>query len=58
MQLYFQAFDECNNLESIFKLINIVGSILERSLIKEEFTGKYKHILDMLHSELDTAQVL
>ncbi|KAK6645275.1 hypothetical protein RUM43_001551 [Polyplax serrata] len=53
-----QAFDDCHNLESTLKLINIVGSILERPLIKEEFTAKYKRILDFLVEELNTCEEL
>lgn len=69
-----QAFEDCSNLESIFKvwkgiiyeiftllwrfqLISIVGSVLERPLIKAEFTNKYTKILDMLRAEISTAEV-
>jgi dynein heavy chain len=41
----------------LFQLIEIVGSVLERPLIKEEFTGKYDAILGMLDKELITAEV-
>ncbi|XP_075210990.1 dynein heavy chain at 93AB [Lycorma delicatula] len=51
-----QAFDDCSNLESVFKLIEIVGSVLERPLIKEEFTGKYQLIVAMLEKEIKTAE--
>lgn len=47
-----QAFDDCHNLESVFKLINIVGSVLDRPKIKEEFTNKYSDILKMLDEEI------
>nr|CAD7428767.1 unnamed protein product [Timema monikensis] len=70
-----QAFDDCCNLESVFKdlcgeltweaqllngamLIEIVGSVLDRPLIKDEFTGKYKYIVEMLEVELATTQSL
>lgn len=52
-----QAFEDCSNLESIFKLINIVGSVLDRPLIKKEFTSKYSRILTMLSDEICTAEV-
>nr|CAD7441493.1 unnamed protein product [Timema bartmani] len=51
-----QAFDDCCNLESVFKLIEIVGSVLDRPLIKDEFTGKYKYIVEMLEVELASTQ--
>lgn len=46
------AFDDSHNLESVFKLISIVGTVLERPKIKEEFTHKYQLILDMLEDEM------
>ncbi|EFA11309.2 dynein beta chain, ciliary [Tribolium castaneum] len=56
--IFCQAFEDCSNLESIFKLISIVGSVLERPLIKTEFTNKYTKILDMLQQEINTAEAL
>uniref|UniRef100_A0A6P7G4P0 Dynein beta chain, ciliary-like n=1 Tax=Diabrotica virgifera virgifera TaxID=50390 RepID=A0A6P7G4P0_DIAVI len=53
-----QAFDDCSNLESIFKLINIAGSVLERPIIKEEFTNQYEKILDMLESEIKMVEII
>ena len=47
-----QAFDDSHNLESVFKLISIVGTVLERPKIKEEFTFKYQQILNMLDDEM------
>lgn len=47
-----QAFDDCHNLESVFKLISIVGSVLDRPKIKEEFTNKYCEVLVMLDEEI------
>ncbi|XP_052121253.1 dynein beta chain, ciliary-like isoform X2 [Frankliniella occidentalis] len=51
-----QGFDECYNLEAVFKLIYIAGSVLDRPLIKEEFTAKYKDIIVMLRREVDDIQ--
>lgn len=51
-----QAFDDCYNLESVFKLINIVGSVLDRPKIKEEFTNKYADILQMLDAEIGACE--
>ncbi|XP_022915026.2 dynein beta chain, ciliary isoform X1 [Onthophagus taurus] len=53
-----QAFEDCNNLESVYKLINIAGSVLDRPLIKEEFTSKYNKIVEMLEEEIKTAEFL
>ncbi|XP_065078949.1 dynein beta chain, ciliary [Ochlerotatus camptorhynchus] len=51
-----QAFDDCHNLESVFKLISIVGTVLDRPKIREEFTGKYRQILYMIDEELSTCE--
>uniref|UniRef100_A0A182IVR3 Dynein beta chain, ciliary n=4 Tax=Anopheles atroparvus TaxID=41427 RepID=A0A182IVR3_ANOAO len=51
-----QAFDDCHNLESVFKLISIVGTVLDRPKIKEEFTNKYRQILLMIDEELSTCE--
>lgn len=51
-----EAFDDCYNLESVFKLISIVGSVLDRPKIKEEFTNKYSDILNMLDEEIGACE--
>lgn len=56
--IFAQAFDDCYNLESIFKLVNVIGKLIERPLIDAEVTCKYDIILDMLNKELDTVKVL
>ncbi|XP_024875279.1 dynein beta chain, ciliary [Temnothorax curvispinosus] len=53
-----QAFDDCGNLESVFKLINIVGSVLERPVIRKQFTNRYTRILELLNMELSIVEVL
>lgn len=51
-----QAFDDCHNLESVFKLISIAGSVLDRPKIKDQFTSKYFDILDMLDEEISMCE--
>ncbi|XP_044764909.1 dynein beta chain, ciliary [Coccinella septempunctata] len=51
-----QALEDCNNLDAVFKLINICGTILERPLIKTEFTKRYTKIIEMLYDELYSTQ--
>ncbi|KAL6263152.1 hypothetical protein P5V15_005953 [Pogonomyrmex californicus] len=53
-----QAFDDCGNLESVFKLINIAGSVLERPVIRKQFTNRYARILELLNMELSVVEVL
>lgn len=40
-----------------FQLVDIVGSVLERPLIKNEFTAKYTEILVKLEEELIICEV-
>ncbi|XP_037074053.1 dynein beta chain, ciliary-like [Pollicipes pollicipes] len=53
-----QAFDDCVCSESAFKLITMCGTLLERSVIKEDFEPKYNQLLQMIHAELDEAKVV
>lgn len=53
-----QAFDDCHNLESVFKLVSIVGSVLDRPKIKEEFTNKYGEVLQMLEREMECCEAI
>lgn len=50
--IFCQAFNDCHSLESAFKLINILGSVLDRPKIKQAFTDNYKDLLKMLDEEL------
>lgn len=50
--IFCQAFNDCHNLESAFKLINILGSVLDRPKIKEAFTDNYTNLLKMLDEEI------
>nr|XP_026486610.1 dynein beta chain, ciliary [Vanessa tameamea] len=53
-----ESFDNCSTLEGIFKLIDIVGSVLDRPLIKNEFTAKYVEIIVMLEEEIIVCEEL
>lgn len=53
-----QAFDDCHNLESVFKLVSIVGSVLDRPKIKQEFTNKYGEVLQMLDKEIESCETI
>ncbi|XP_015596133.2 dynein beta chain, ciliary [Cephus cinctus] len=53
-----QAFDDCGNLESTFKLINIAGTVLDRPVIRKQFTNRYSRILELLNNELTMVEVL
>ncbi|XP_014225178.1 dynein beta chain, ciliary [Trichogramma pretiosum] len=53
-----QAFDDCNNLESAFKLINIAGSVLDRPVIRDQFTKRYGRIVELLKAEMSVVENL
>ena len=54
--IFVQAFDECNNLESLFKLSSIMGGLAERPVIKREVEPKYRKIIDYFNEDLDTVK--
>jgi len=41
----------------LFQLLNVVGSLLERPLVKKEFSGKYDILLDMIAREFAASEV-
>lgn len=40
------------------QLINIAGSVLDRPVIREQFTDRYSRILELLNVELTVVEVL
>lgn len=57
-QIVCHAFDDCSCCESIFKLFEMMGPMLERPLIHEDFKQKYSILLSMYNQELDEAKVI
>ena len=55
-QIVCIAFDDCSCCESIFKLFEMMGSLLERPVIHEDFKHKYPVLLSMYNLELDEAK--
>ncbi|XP_013068368.2 dynein beta chain, ciliary [Biomphalaria glabrata] len=53
-----QGFDDCCSLESTFKLIDIMGSLLERPIVKKDFDEKYPIVVNMMHQMLDEAKTM
>ncbi|GFO38901.1 dynein heavy chain 9, axonemal [Plakobranchus ocellatus] len=49
-----KGYYDCTGLESIYKLIDMMGPLLERQLIMEDFDDKYPEVVTMMHKELDT----
>lgn len=55
-QVVCSAFDECSGCESIFKLLEMMGPLIERPLIQKDFRYKYPILLSMYNEELDQAK--
>lgn len=53
-----QGFDDCNSLQSVFKLITILGNLLERKTIATDFDPKYYILGEMLEAEMDAAKLI
>ena len=53
-----EAFDDCSGCESVFKLLEMMGSLLERPLIHNDFQYKYPILLSMYDRELDGAKAI
>ncbi len=57
-QIICQAFDNCNGCESVFKLLEMLGSLVERPLIHRDFRYKYPILVQMVSEELDAAKLI
>ncbi|KAK4884537.1 hypothetical protein RN001_000808 [Aquatica leii] len=53
-----QCLDECNNLESIFKLFNMSGSIIIRPIIYKTVQPLLPKLIKIFNEELDTVKTL
>ncbi|XP_031334092.1 dynein beta chain, ciliary-like [Photinus pyralis] len=56
--IFIQVFDECYNMESIFKFINISGTLLDRPAIRNAIIGKYAFLIQYFSEEVDMVKVL
>ncbi|XP_046391607.1 dynein beta chain, ciliary-like [Ischnura elegans] len=54
--IFSQAYDDCHNLESIFKLIYIAGSLADRPIIYQEVTPKHSRLIKLLNEEVDVVK--
>ncbi|XP_039265498.2 dynein beta chain, ciliary-like [Styela clava] len=48
-----QGFDDCSGIESMFKMLNMFGTLLERPIIKRDFDHKYPMLLVSFNTTLD-----
>ncbi|OAF71285.1 Axonemal beta dynein heavy chain 17 [Intoshia linei] len=49
------AYDDVDELQSIFRLIDIFGSILERSIVREQFESRFYQVVDKGYDEFKMA---
>lgn len=56
--IFLQSFDDCNNIDSIVKMNNVLGTLLIRPIIYEEMSTKFPRVIKMLEDELDTVKKL
>ena len=56
--ILIRAFDDCVVTESIFKLLNIFGSLIDRKLIALELNDKMPHLVTKLQDEMDEAKTI
>ena len=53
-----RAFDDCLVTESIFKLLQIFGSLIQRNLIALELSDRMPILVSMLNQEMDESKVI
>ncbi|CAH1128373.1 unnamed protein product [Ceutorhynchus assimilis] len=56
--IFRQAFDDCFNLENIFKYLNLAANMFSRPYITDLVTVKYPVITEMFDKELNTVKEL
>jgi len=54
--LLVQAFDECFTLESLIKLIQVCGSLLQRPIIYHEIKDRLNNMLELYNKDLDAVK--
>ncbi|XP_052132342.1 dynein beta chain, ciliary-like [Frankliniella occidentalis] len=53
-----QAFDDCANFESLSKLIQVAGSLMDRSIAKEDMKERMPRVLEVYSKDLDVVKVI
>ena len=53
-----RAFDDCLVTESIFKLLQIFGNLIQRNLIAQELSDRMPVLVTMLNQEMDECKVI
>lgn len=55
--IFDQAFSECNNIEIMFKVIWIIGSMGNRPIIMAELWHNYEKLLQRIQDHYDDIKV-
>ena len=53
-----RAFDDCLVTESIFKLLQIFGALIQRKLIALELSDRMPILVSMLNQEMDEGKII
>jgi len=53
-----RPFDDCLVSESIFKLLHIFGSLIQRKLIAQELSVRMPILVTMLNQEMDESKII
>ena len=53
-----RAFDDCLVTESIFKLLQIFGNLIQRTLIAHELNDRMPTLVQMLDQDMDDAKII
>ncbi|XP_041830036.1 dynein heavy chain 9, axonemal-like isoform X1 [Melanotaenia boesemani] len=56
--IFCQAFDDASGLEHAFKVVDMFGSLLERSLVAADALSRYPFLMSMFDQELDCCKLL
>ncbi|UYV64230.1 DNAH9 [Cordylochernes scorpioides] len=51
-------FDDCPHVEAAFKAVQMMGNLMERKVIQQDFAMLQPAILSMIHKELDDVKVI
>ncbi|KAI5631347.1 dynein beta chain, ciliary [Phthorimaea operculella] len=56
--LFSQGFDECYNLEHMFKFFQVIGDLFHRPIINAELQPKLPRLLELMHANLDDVKLI
>lgn len=57
-QIFVEAFESCNSIESGMKLSEMIGELLSRPIIQQRMVEKTKAIIGCIYNDIETIQSL